>query len=266
SDAATLAGGSGTLSGTITFTLYGPNDATCGSAAIFTNTKAVVSSGGGTGTATSNPFTPSQAGTYRWRASYSGDTNNAGTATACNDPGEPSVVTQATPLLTTAAPPPSTPLFRSSDAATLAGGSGTLSGTITFTLYGPNDATCGNAAIFTNTKAVVSSGGGTGTATSNPFTPSQAGTYRWRASYSGDTNNAATATACNDSGEPSVVNEVAQTPGKVTGGGVIDVTGGTANFGFVAQRKTTGGPASGNLNYLDHATKRHVHGPVTSLT
>src|SRR5439155_12545835 len=56
------------------------------------------------------------------------------------------------------------------------------------------------------------------------------------------------------------------TPGKVTGGGVINVTGGTANFGFVAQRKTTGGPASGNLNYLDHATKRHVHGPVTSLT
>src|SRR5205823_3590495 len=56
------------------------------------------------------------------------------------------------------------------------------------------------------------------------------------------------------------------TPGKVTGGGVINVPGGTANFGFVAQRKTTGGPASGNLNYLDHATKRHVHGPVTSLT
>src|SRR5438445_4851300 len=65
----------------LTFTLYGPNDATCGSAAIFTNTKAVVSSGGGTGTATSDPFTPSQAGTYRWKASYSGDTNNAGTAT-----------------------------------------------------------------------------------------------------------------------------------------------------------------------------------------
>jgi uncharacterized repeat protein (TIGR01451 family) len=56
------------------------------------------------------------------------------------------------------------------------------------------------------------------------------------------------------------------TTGKVTGGGVIDVPGGRANFGFVAQRKTTGGPASGNLNYLDHATKRHVQGPVTSLT
>src|SRR5207247_1603165 len=55
-------------------------------------------------------------------------------------------------------------------------------------------------------------------------------------------------TIVNDDGEP--------TSGKVTGGGVIDVPGGKANFGFVAQRKTTGGPASGNLNYLDHATKR----------
>src|SRR5207247_2253531 len=225
SDTANLAGGFGTLGGTITFTLYGPNDATCGNAAIFTNTKAVVSSGGGTGTATSDPFTPSQAGTYRWRASYSGDTNNAATATACNDPGETSVANDATPVLSAVATPTSLVTGSISDAATLAGGSGTLSGTITFTLYGPNDATCGNAAIFTNTKAVVSSGGGTGTATSNPFTPSQAGTYRWRASYSGDTNNAATATACNDSGETSVVNEVAQTPGKVTGGGVINVTG-----------------------------------------
>src|SRR3989449_9297385 len=91
---------------------------------------------------------------------------------------------------------PYTTLFRSpvggsiSDTATLAGGSGTLGGSITFTLYGPNDATCGNAAIFTNIKPVVSSGGGAGTASSDPFTPSQAGTYRWKASYSGDINNA----------------------------------------------------------------------------
>src|SRR3989442_1463643 len=107
-------------------------------------------SGGGTGTATSNPFTPSQAGTYRWKASYSGDTNNAAIATACNDPGETSVITQATPVLTTSAHP-STPVtsairMPSSPSNRI----GTLGGTITFTLYGPNDATCGNAPIFTN--------------------------------------------------------------------------------------------------------------------
>src|SRR5438876_646507 len=70
----------------------------------------------------------------------------------------------------------------------------------------------------------------------------------------------------NDTATATTVVSPQTTPGKVTGGGVINVTGGTANFGFVAQRKTTGGPASGNLNYLDHATKRHVQGPVTSLT
>src|SRR5437667_344177 len=168
SDTANLAGGSGTLGGTITFTLYGPNDATCGNAAIFTNTKAVVSSGGGTGTATSDPLKRSQTRTNRWNTTYTEAANNAAIATACNDPGATGVVNPATSSLTTVAPPAalSFPTRRSSDL--LAGGSGTLGGTITFTLYGPNDATCGNAAIFTNTKAVVSSGGGTGTATSDP--------------------------------------------------------------------------------------------------
>src|SRR5207247_1724730 len=153
SDTANLAGGFGTLGGTITFTLYGPNDATCGNAAIFTNTKAVVSSGGGTGTATSDPFTPSQAGTYRWKASYSGDTNNAATATACNDPGETSVVNQATPVLTTVATPTALVGGSISDTANLAGGFGTLGGTITFPPLHPALPICGSAAIFTNTKA-----------------------------------------------------------------------------------------------------------------
>src|SRR2546425_2012796 len=71
------------------------------------------------------------------------------------------------------------------------------------------------------------------------------------------TNNTATATT---------VVSPQTTPGKVTGGGVINVPDSRANFGFVAQRKTTGGPASGNLNYVDHASGQHVHGPVTSLT
>src|SRR5207244_3537510 len=130
---------------------------------------------------------------------------------ACNDPGETSVVKQATPTLTMGGAPCALGGGSISDTANLAGGFGTLGGTITFTLYGPNDATCGNAAIFTNTKAVVRSGEGTATATSNPFTPSQAGTYRWRASYSGDTNNAATATACNDPGETSVITQATPT-------------------------------------------------------
>src|SRR3989442_11292623 len=54
-------------------------------------------------------------------------------------------------------------------------------GTITFTLYGPNDATC-TVVAFTDTKLVS----GNADYTSSSFTAIQAGTYHWRASYSGD--------------------------------------------------------------------------------
>src|SRR3989442_14931765 len=70
-------------------------------------------------------------------------------------------------------------------------------GTITFTLYGPNDATC-TVVAFTDTKPVS----GNADYTSSSFTAIQAGTYRWIASYSGDlNNNAAGPTACADAAE-----------------------------------------------------------------
>ena len=58
-----------------------------------------------------------------------------------------------------------------SDTATLAGGS-TPTGNITFRLFGPNDASCGGAVIFTSTVAV----NGNGNYTSASYTPTQSGT------------------------------------------------------------------------------------------
>src|SRR5256886_11231471 len=85
--------------GTISFTLYGPNDATC-TVVAFTDTKLV----SGNADYTSSSFTAIQAGTYRWIASYSGDlNNNAAGPTACANPAEAVVVTKATPALTTTA-------------------------------------------------------------------------------------------------------------------------------------------------------------------
>src|SRR3989454_8216521 len=85
--------------GTITFTLYGPNDATC-TVVAFTDTKLV----SGNADYTSSSFTAIQAGTYHWIASYSGDlNNNAAGPTACADPAEAVVVTKASPALTTTA-------------------------------------------------------------------------------------------------------------------------------------------------------------------
>jgi hypothetical protein len=135
------------------------------------------------------------------------DGDSSGAVNRSIQPGAVLPPALATPALTTIATPAATVGGSISDTAALLGGSGTLGGTVTFTLYGPSDAAC-STSIFTNTKPVVSSGGGSGTATSDPFTPSAAGTYRWRATYSGDTNNAGTSTACNDLGETSVVIQV----------------------------------------------------------
>jgi hypothetical protein len=90
------------------------------------------------------------------------------------------------------------------DTAVLGGGTGVPQGTITYRLYGPNDATCSGAAVFATTTSVD----GTGSYPSPGFTPSSAGTYRWIASYGGDSTNAASTGACNDANESVVVTAI----------------------------------------------------------
>src|SRR3989449_619926 len=55
----------------------------------------------GNGTYPSSAVTVTQAGRYRWIASYSGDANNNGVSTTCDDAGETSAVNEPTPTLTT---------------------------------------------------------------------------------------------------------------------------------------------------------------------
>ena len=142
-------------------------------------------------------YTPSAAGTYRWTASYGGDTNNNGVSEACNGTNESVVVSPASPTISTVASGGVIVGVGSvSDTATLAGGV-SPTGTITFNLYGPNDATCATAAVFTTTKPVT----GNGSYTSANYTPTAGGTYRWTASYGGDADNNAVSEACNGTNE-----------------------------------------------------------------
>jgi uncharacterized repeat protein (TIGR01451 family) len=136
-------------------------------------------------------------------ASYGGDANNNVAATACNDAGETSTVTNASPTITTQATVSATTGGAISDTATLVGGNAPT-GTITFSLFGPNNATCAGIPAFTSTIAVS----GNGSYQSDPFSPSSPGTYNWVASYSGDAGNNAATTACNDAGETSTVTAV----------------------------------------------------------
>src|SRR5256885_13048675 len=86
-------------SGTITFNLYGPDDATCGGAVIFSSTVPV----SGNGDYSSASFTANVAGTYRWTASYSGDANNNTAVSSWNGPDESEVVAEASPANNTTA-------------------------------------------------------------------------------------------------------------------------------------------------------------------
>src|SRR5207244_522756 len=165
---------------TIIFIIYEPNEATCSGSATSTGSATV----SGNGSYTSSAMTENVAGTYRWIASYSGDANNDGFTTQCNEAGETSTVNKASPSITTSATATATAGGTIQDTASLSGGT-SPTGTISFSIYGPNDATCGGMA--------TSAGSATVSLHSFPTRRSSdlnvAGTYRWIASYSGDANN-----------------------------------------------------------------------------
>jgi hypothetical protein len=187
-DTATLTGGDNPT-GSITFKLYGPSAAAaCTGTAVFTDTEKV---SGGAGT--SAPYTPTQAGTYWWTASYSGDSNNTSAASSCDK--EPVTLSPASPALGTSPNVNGDGTIGSTtvtDTATLSDAFNPT-GTIMFTLYGPSRAfNCSSTLqVVTDTEKVSG-----GAATSSPYTPTQAGTYWWAASYSGDPGNNPASSVC----------------------------------------------------------------------
>lgn len=111
----------GTSPGTVEFRLYGPGDATCATA-IATRPGVALDVAHGVGTATSAPgYAPTAAGTYRWRALYSGDASNAPANGACDVAGASVVVAPAVVPPPAAAPPP--PPAALSPTAAIAGSS-----------------------------------------------------------------------------------------------------------------------------------------------
>ncbi len=103
----------------------------------------------------------------------------------------------ATPAISTLASPSVPAGGRISDSATLTGGFAPT-GNVTFTLYGPGDATCSNA--LRSTTAPVGAGG---VSHSGDVEVGAAGTYNWVATYSGDLNNLPVSSACGS--EPVVI-------------------------------------------------------------
>jgi hypothetical protein len=175
-DHTNLAGGA-SPTGTITFKLYGPGDTTC-QTSLFTATVPV----SGTGSDNSPAYTTTTAGTYNWIATYNGDANNNPVSAPCDTASQAVIVNKVFPVTSV------TPTLVGSaihGTAALQGGFGVLTGTVTFTLTGPNDQFCSGPTFYTETIPID----GAGSYDSGSFTPTIAGTYTYRVSYSGDTNN-----------------------------------------------------------------------------
>ena len=208
---ATLSGASSAASGTITFTVFGPQSSpptdctsggtTVGTAAVSDNGIYHPSAG----------FTPASLGTYWWYASYSGDDGaNQPSNSGCGTGITSTVVKDATSASVSA------PASGTAGTVTAAGSiSGILSGatsgaggTITFKVFGPQSSPpsdCSSGGTTVGTAAVSSNG------TYHPsggFTPPSAGTYWWYASYGGDGANQPSDSGCGTGMTSTVVNSV----------------------------------------------------------
>jgi len=189
-DTAHLSGGYGTLTGSITFDVFLPGDTTCSTPVSVTPSRTV----NGAGDYTSGNYTTTAVGDYRWIAHYSGDTNNNAVDTSCNDANETSTVNKATPTIGTTPNPTAGVLgVTLNDSATVSGGYNPT-GTVTFNLYGPLDTNCSGTPAYTQT-VNLSSGSA---ATSPGFASNAVGTWRWTATYNGDSNNNTATSGCQD--------------------------------------------------------------------
>lgn len=180
--------GSPVTNGEVTFNLYGP-DKGCTGVPHSSNVPREVD-----GTIGSGPvaFGFLKGGTYLWEAIYyDGPTELA--RTACGGPGMTSVVRKAVPVLDPSLPVTATAGQSITQTHSFTGAF-SPTGSFVFDLYGPNDTNCVRPRIFTSARTVTAADS---SFSSDPFTVTTAGVYRWKATYSGDEKNeAVVATSC----------------------------------------------------------------------
>ncbi|MGH9125184.1 MAG: hypothetical protein ACRDZ8_10730 [Acidimicrobiales bacterium] len=259
SDTASLLDGN-TPTGTITFILFGPDDANCSATPAFTAMVPV----SGNGTYSSESFVAVSTGNYQWTAAYSGDGNNNPVTSACNAANESVTVTKANTTISTHASASVTVGGSISDTATLTGGF-SPSATITFDLFGPGDPTCSGTVTFSNTVSV----NGDGNYMSSLFTTTAAGTYEWVASYSGDANsNPAGPTTCGDAAETVIVSSTTTTSSS-TSTTTTSTSTTTTTTTVPATTTTTTGPTTTTTSTTTTtlpATTTTTTGPTTTTT
>lgn len=255
-DTATLTAPAGAPNptGTISFSLYGPGDTTCSALPVFTSPPASVDA------PVSDPFTPSLPGTYRFVATYPGDQNYDPTTTSCGDPAESVAVRYAAPALVAQVSPSTLALGSAfQDTATLAAapaGQPIPTGSVAFSAYAPGDTTCSRVPVLNSTSLL----GAGGSANSGNLTPIAGGAYRVVASYLGDEDYFARATACGDPHGSVSVNGPASVPlsASLTGRaslGAVTVSGTSAVLILICTG-TSGQTCPGAVGLVSHVRKR----------
>jgi hypothetical protein len=249
-DKATVSGGFGTPTGTVSFTFF--NNSACTGQGTSAGTVALVG-----GVAHPSGSTAAlAAGGYGFRARYNGD----GTYTPVDSACEALTVSPLTPTVVTEIhdadhrPVTSVPAGTSvHDRASVAGSFGIPTGTVSFTFF--TNGSCTGQGTSAGTIALVSG-------VAHPSWSQSVvsiGGYAFRARYSGDANYAPASSAC----EPFTVTTGAS--GFMTGGGqVIGERNAKITFSGNA-RGTVGGRASGHFNLVNHRTGEHLEGKVTAV-
>lgn len=278
-DDAALVGGGRHPTGTVTFYLFDPTEPCSATPAFgtyrYTDTVAVGNGGLSALTAEGGTqpggFVPDRAGTWRWVAVYGGDAANAAAATSCTAQTV-AVAPAPTAVLPTAATDPATVGLHPLDTTAAVTGGAHPAGDLTFYLFDPTEPCSAAPTPGTYRYAdvvAVDGAGPVGTATGTApggFTPDQLGTWQWEAVYSGDADDAPSASACGAdpvtvvAAVPTLTVTPTATTEPVNGpalGSVVTVTGGDHPGGsatlylFDPTETCSADPAAGTYRYAD---------------
>jgi len=205
----------GGTNGEVTYLVYDNNG--CTGTAVQTDGPFPIDEGTGD-IPNSDSLTFASAGTFYWVASFSGDGSNNPAESGCAD--EPLTVNQANPSITTLLNAPSitvgTTDFDTANISSAFVGGGT-GGSVTYTVYSDNH--CGTSVQTSGPFGINESNGNVLNSAALTFT--SAGSFWWVAAFSGDSNNAATASGCSD--EPMVVGSALPTISTSLHSGTITV-------------------------------------------
>jgi hypothetical protein len=236
----------------MTYTVYASGDC---SGAVFANA-GTFNLVNGTVSASSLVAFP-EAGAYSWQLGYSGNATYAA-ASRC----APLTVTRVTPSIALSVSSTKNPMRAGGTArgtATMSGATATAGGTVTYTVYA--NSACSTQLTLTNNPSTV--------VVANAVVPASAaismdvaGTVYWRATYAGDANNNAAASACVSlnvqTARPKLTLAVSPAVSPMVAGGTATGTatltkatstaGGTVTYTVYAASNCNGSPISATNN------------------